>query len=195
MTTEPTPSTSLRSAPRIAPGGWRDVGVMMSTIAWISGFVTGTDRPNLFVTLGRNRRLARGWLHFAGTLMPGGRLPRRETELVILRVAHRRGCDYELDHHLHLGRRAGLTARDIDAVMWDGPTVGGPDRSARETAILAMVDELLEHHDVSDGTWAAAASHLDQRALIEVVMLVGHYDMLATAITALRIQPDRRRRG
>jgi len=31
--------------------------------------------------------------------------------------------------------------------------------------------------------------HFD-RELIELVMLVGHYDMLATAITTLRIQPD-----
>ncbi|MBS1836962.1 MAG: carboxymuconolactone decarboxylase family protein [Actinobacteria bacterium] len=183
-----------RNTPRIAPGGWREIGILTSTVAWLSGLVAGTDRPNLFATLGRHRRLAHGWLHFAGTLMPGGRLPRRETELVILRVAHRRDCDYELDHHIHLGRRAGVTARDVDAVTWDRGAPGGPAWSDREAAILAVVDDLIDTRDVDDDTWATAAGLLDERELIELVVLVGHYDMLATTITTLRIQADRRRR-
>ncbi len=40
--------------------------------------------------------------------MPGGRLPRRETELTILRVATLARSDYELAHDRHLGRRGGL---------------------------------------------------------------------------------------
>ena len=58
--------------------------------------MTGTEPPGVFLTLGRHRRLFWGWLLFAGSLMPGGRLPRRETELVILRVATLAGNDYEL---------------------------------------------------------------------------------------------------
>ena len=59
------------------------------------------------MTLGRHRPLFRGWLRFAGRLMPGGKLPRRETEMVILRVAHLRQCAYEFEHHARLARRAG----------------------------------------------------------------------------------------
>ena len=44
-----------------------------------------------------------------------------------------------------------------------------------------------------DVTWADLRTHLDEREAIELVMLVGHYEMLATAIAALRIQPDERR--
>ena len=33
-------------------------------------------------------------LHFSGKLMPGAKLSRHETEPVILRVAHLRGCQY-----------------------------------------------------------------------------------------------------
>jgi alkylhydroperoxidase family enzyme len=47
--------------------------------------------------------LFRRWLWFAGALMPGGRLPRDETELVILRVAHNTDCDYEWGHHERIG--------------------------------------------------------------------------------------------
>jgi AhpD family alkylhydroperoxidase len=126
--------------------------------------------------------------------MPGGRLRRRETELVILRVAHRRGCSYEFEHHRHLGAKAGVTAADLDAVTGEA-TPSLPGWTARERAILAAVDQLLDDHDVDDATWSRLAGELDERELIELVMLVGHYDMLATTIATLRIEPDRPRRG
>jgi AhpD family alkylhydroperoxidase len=165
------------------------VGWIGFAISAVSGLVSRTGPPNLFLTLGRHRRLFRGWLRFAARLMPAGTLPRRETELAILRVAHLRSCDYELEHHTHLAARAGLTPADIERVA-AGPTTGG--WSPREAAILATVDALHERQDLTDDEWTAIADHLDERSLIELVLLVGHYEMLATAIAALRIQPDRR---
>jgi AhpD family alkylhydroperoxidase len=178
------------NAARIAPGGRREVGLLAWGISRVAGRVGGTGPPNLFLTLGRHRRLFRGWLRFAGRLMPGGRLPRRETELVILRVAHLRSCMYEFDHHVRLGRRAGVTDADLARVL-EGPTAEG--WSPREHALLTAVDQLHTHQDLDDAAWAALRSHLDERASIELCMLVGHYEMLATFIGTLRIQPDARR--
>ena len=68
------------------------------------------------MTLARHRGLFRRWLWFAGGLMPGGRLSRRDTELVILRVAHNAGSEYEWGHHERIGRRVGLSAEEIARV-------------------------------------------------------------------------------
>ena len=38
-------------------------------------------------------------------------------------------------------------------------------------------------------------SSVDERAAIELVLLVGHYVMLASFLTTLRVEPDRRRGG
>ena len=178
------------STARIAPGERRDVGLLTWAISRVAGRVGGTNPPNLFLTLGRHRRLFRGWLRFAGRLMPGGRLPRRETELVILRVAHLRSCRYEFDHHVRLGRRAGLADADIARIA-EGPDAEG--WSLRERALLAAVDRLHHDQDLDDPTWSTVRAHLDEREAIELCMLVGHYEMLATVIAALRIEPDRRR--
>ena len=167
-----------KGLPRITPGGRRDIGVIGWVISWVSGRVSGTGPPNLFLTLGRNRKLFKGWLHFAGRLMPGGRLPRRETEMVILRVAHTRECEYEIAHHTHLAKKAGLD---------------GSPPTERDQALLTAVDELLATRDMSDAAWATLGRHLDDRERIELLLLVGHYDMLATAINTLRIEPDARR--
>src|SRR3954449_5366566 len=100
--------------PRIPPGDRRQFGLVNAAIVWVLGRATGGQPPHVFTTLARNRGLFRRWLWFAGGLMPGGKLPRRDTELVILRVAHNTGCDYERLHHEHLGRRAGLSAEEVE---------------------------------------------------------------------------------
>ena len=94
-----------RVEPRIAPGSRTEVGTFAWAFAHLAGRVIRSDPPHLFLTMGRRPALFRGWLRFAARLTPRGRLPRRETELVILRVAHLRDCAYEFEHHVRLGRR------------------------------------------------------------------------------------------
>jgi alkylhydroperoxidase family enzyme len=175
------------SDPRIRPGTRSDVGFINWTISQIAGRVARTNPPNLFLTLGRHPKLFRGWLRFAGHLMPGGTLSRRETEMVILRVAHLRDSTYELEQHTRMAKRVGMTQGEIDRV---GRGPAGEDWSSRERAMLEVTDELIATKDVADETWARVREHLDERKSIELVMLVGHYDMLATFIGTLRIEPD-----
>lgn len=177
-------------APRIAPGGRADVGLLTWLFALASGRVTRTTPPNLFLTLGRQRRLFHGWLHFAGRLMPGGALPRRESELVILRVAHLTDCAYEAAHHRRLAARAGLTSAEIERVV-DGPDAEG--WSERDRMLLRVTDELHRDRDLSDDAWASVGEHLDDATAIELLLLVTHYEMLATTINTLRIAVDRPR--
>lgn len=174
--------------PRIPPGGRRDVGLPVWLLARLAGRVTRTEPPAVFLVLGRHRRLFRGWLHFAGRLMPGGRLPRRETELVILRVAHLAGSDYEHAHHARLGRRAGLSDADVARVA-EGPSATG--WAVRERLLLEVADELHATRDLADPTWTRLRHELDEETCIELLMLVGHYEMLATTLSVLRLAPDR----
>lgn len=173
--------------PRISPGTRAQIGWLNWVIAYVSGRVTGTTPPNLFLTLARHRRLFRGWLRFAGRLMPGGTIPRRESELVILRVAHLRSSRYEFEHHVRLGRRVGLRDEDFVAVTRPLPESAWTDR---QRAILTAVDQLHSERNLDDHTWTALRSYLDERGCIELVMLVGHYEMLATLLETLRVSRD-----
>ena len=175
------------STARVAPGGRREVGLFAWVASRIGGRVAGTAPLNLFLTLGRHRKLFRRWLWFAGALMPGGKLPRRESELVILRVAHLRSSQYELEHHTRLGRRAGLDSGDLERVA-EGSAADG--WRPRERALLAAVEMLHASGDLDDATWSELRRHPDEREAIELCMLAGHYEMVATTIAALRIQPD-----
>ena len=173
--------------PRIGPGGPGDIGFVNHAIARVIGAATGGPPPNVFTTLARHRRLFRRWLRFAGALMPGGRLPRADTELLILRVAHNTGCEYEWGHHERLGRQAGLTSVEIERVR-QGP--GAEGWSARQVALLTAADELHADQRIADETWAGLRPLLDDEQLIELCMLVGHYEMLAGTLNTLGVEPD-----
>jgi AhpD family alkylhydroperoxidase len=175
------------TGPRISPGGRRELGLPIWVFSRLAGRATRTGPPAIFTTLGRGRGLFWGWLHFAGRLMPGGKLPRRETELVILRVATLRGCDYELEHHVRLGRRAGVTPADVERVRV-GSTADG--WQGHEELLMRVTEELLATRDLDDPTWAELRTAYDERTVIEILLLIGHYDMLATTLTTLRLEPD-----
>jgi NAD(P)-dependent dehydrogenase (short-subunit alcohol dehydrogenase family)/alkylhydroperoxidase family enzyme len=174
--------------PRLPPARPAQMGRVNAVIVDVIRRAAGTQRaPNLFTTLARHRRLFRGWLRFAGALMPRGVLPRPDTELVILRVAHNCHCEYEWGHHERLGQAAGLSAAAVERVK-EGPEVAG--WSARQVLLLRSADALHLSRDISDELWAALTSEFSEVELIELLLLVGHYEMLATTINTLRITPD-----
>jgi alkylhydroperoxidase family enzyme len=155
--------------------------------AALAGRRTRTAPPAVFLTLGRHQRVFWPWLAFAGALLSGGRLSRSETELVILRVATLAGSDYELAQHRGMARAAGLTAAEVDRVA-DGPDAAG--WSADQTLLLRVVDALHADEDLDDDLWTALVAAYDEPRALEVVLLAGHYRMLATALRVARVEPD-----
>ena len=157
--------------PRIPPGDRSQIGPVNAAIAWVLGRASGGRPPNIFTTLARHRGLFRRWLWFAGGLMPGGKLPRRDSELMILRVAHNTGCAYEWSHHERLGQRAGLSAEEVERVR-SGPDA--PGWSPRQKLFLRAVDEMHSDGEIGDELWPRLAAELDDRLLIELCLLIGH---------------------
>src|SRR3954447_5168927 len=182
-------------AARIPPGTRRQTGSLNALIARVIGLGAGTEGPPaLFTTLGRHRRLFRPWLRFASRLMPRGELPRRDAELVILRVAVLCDSAYEWTQHERIAPQAGLDEAAVARVR-DG--ADAPGWSERQAAIIRAVDELHATRMLGDETWSALrAAGLSDTQLIELPMLAGHYEMLAMTLNALRVPPDRfRARG
>jgi AhpD family alkylhydroperoxidase len=175
------------SGPRIPPGGPAEIGRVNYVIARLLGAAVGGEPPHVFTTLARHRRIFRRWLRFAGALIPGGVLPRADSELLILRVAHNTRCEYEWRHHEWLARAAGLSDEQI-AMVRDGPTAEG--WTERRALLLRAADELHAERTISASLWAALRPLLSDEELIELSLLVGHYEMLAMMLNALAVEPD-----
>jgi AhpD family alkylhydroperoxidase len=175
------------SSARVRPGNRREIGWLNAGIARLLGLAAGGKPPHVFTTIARHRGLFRRWLLFAGALMRRGKLPHAETELVILRVAHNTGCDYEWGHHERLGQRAGLSEEEVGRVR-EGPDAGG--WSERQALLLRAVDQLHADRRIDDELWRRLSQQLDAVRLIELCMLIGHYEMLAMTLNSLAVEPE-----
>ncbi|HEX8804129.1 MAG TPA: carboxymuconolactone decarboxylase family protein, partial [Acidimicrobiales bacterium] len=147
----------------------------------------GGEPPRVFTTLARHPRLFRRWLAFAAALLFRGRLPPVDRELVTLRTAWRCASAYVWVQHVRLARRAGLPPASVARVP-DGP--GAPGWTPRQRLLLLAADEIHDHRVITDRTWAGLAVELDERQLIELCLLAGHYEMLAATLNSLGVQPE-----
>lgn len=170
------------AASRIPPLDLRGSGLRRRTLAFaLSRFVRG-DAPTIFLVLMRHWRLFRAWLSFAARLMPFGKLDRRDTELAILRVGWLCRCRYEWGQHVAIGLRVGLTPEQVAGVARGAAWSGWEPRQA---ALLRAVDELQAGRILSPETWASLAAHFDEQRLLELCLLIGHYQMLAGTLNSL----------
>lgn len=144
----------------------------------------GARAVNIFATLVRAPGLFRRWLPFGGKLLRG-KLPARDRELAILRTAWLCEAPYEWAQHVVIAKGAGVTDAEVEAIA-TGPD--DPSWAAAEATLLSAVDQLHDDSVIDDETWAALAERYDERQLIELPMLVGHYHMIAYTLNSLGVQ-------
>lgn len=146
------------------------------------------SEKSIFNTMVRHPRLFKRWVPF-GTAMLYAKLPTRDRELLILRTALRCGCGYEWNEHTEIAATAGIEATEI-AMVEAGP--GDARWQPFDAALVRSVDELLDDHCISDATWQTLAERYDERLLIEVAMVVGHYYTTGLMLNTLRVPLDLR---
>lgn len=146
--------------------------------------VTDAPASNIFATLVRHPGLFRRWLPFGGKLL-SGKLPVRDRELLILRTAVLCDAEYEWGQHRLIGLSAGISEAEIARVR-EGAEAEGWDPF--DAALLRAADELHSRARISDPTWKALAARYDERQLIEVPMVVGHYHLVAFTLNSLGVE-------
>jgi AhpD family alkylhydroperoxidase len=176
---------------RIPSGRFRQLGPLNWVIAKVGARAVRAPEMHLMTTLGQHRLLFVVWSLYTGRLLRG-RLPAADSELVILRVAHLRACEYELQHHRRMARNQGLDVQKQAAIFaWPDTDKGvAGTLSARQFALLAATDELINDRTITASTWQQLAGHLDRRQLIEFCLLATQYDGLAATMSALDIPLD-----
>ena len=145
------------------------------------------DPLNVFATLAHNPRVLKRFSLFAGLFLAKNSIPVREREIVILRVAWNCRSIYEFGQHTVIGRQCGLVDAEITDLAREQPV---RQWSARDSALIAMSDELCRNNDIGDSTWSALQSGWSDGELVELIMLVGSYRALAGFLNAARVERD-----
>jgi len=172
----------------LLPEEWDD-----NVVKALSGFVSPErvekrDAGTALGTMARNPKLTRSFLRFNGYLLFSSTLPADLRELAVLRVAHRRGCEYEWVHHVEMAQQEGITAEAIENVQRDHAAQTADSDLHR--LIITAVDELETRSNLSDDTWAALSEHLDERQRMDLVFTVGCYGLLAMAFNTFGVLPE-----
>jgi alkylhydroperoxidase family enzyme len=146
----------------------------------------GSPAANIFSTLVRHPGLFRKWMPFGGKLL-AGKLPARDRELLILRTGWRCQSEYEWGQHVIIGKAAGVTDEEIERLKV-GPEA--PGWGPFDAVLVRAADELHDDACISDATWKALTERYDEKQMVEVPMLVGHYHMVSFTLNSLGVQRE-----
>lgn len=162
-------------------------GLMFRSLSLFSGWFGRQEVPDVMTVLHRHPRLFWPWLLFASRLMPYGRLLPAEREKIILRTGWNCRSRYEWGQHVDIALSAGVTDEDIRRVA-EGP---GAWPEPRARALMLACDEMHRDKCVSSATWQLLMEHYSEPLLIEIVMLIGHYEMIAGFLNSagLELEP------
>lgn len=129
--------------------------------------------------------LAKNFLAFNNYQLQRGSLSVRWRELAILRVAHRRQSAYEWGQHVKMALDGDITTEEIDRLAHGNDGFDGVDR-----LVLEATDELLTVGRIGDAVLRRINDSLDTRQVMDLVFVVGTYNMLAMAFDTWRLVPE-----
>jgi 4-carboxymuconolactone decarboxylase len=114
-----------------------------------------------------------------------GHLTGRARELSILTVAARRESDFEWQSHTGIATNLGIGDDVLDAIR------GGDDpltlTDPTERAVVAGTTDLLAGGELGDDEYAELVGFIGEEGVVELVVLVGYYELLARLLRVLKV--------
>jgi hypothetical protein len=110
-------------------------------------------------------------------------LPPRDRQILVLRTLALSDEVYEARHHELISYGAGLSDADIEAARTDGASL-----TPFEHLLVKAADELVEDRRLSNATWAGLAERYSQIEMMELVAVVGAYNMMAMLTMSFGIE-------
>ena len=140
---------------------------------------------NLFQSMGHVPEAMQAYMRYGTALWNAGDLSTRERELAILTIARTVRAPYEWHQHVELGRDAGITTEEINAIA-HGDDTAFPER---EQAIMRYASAVATG-TVVDPLFEAAVEVTDTETVVGLTMLAGHYLMTARILDSLSVPID-----
>ena len=144
---------------------------------------------NIFRMMANAETAFRPWLRWGAALLSELALDPLARELAILRVARLTPhAEYEWVQHVAIARSVGATDAQIAALERDHAEAEA--FSAPERAVLAFTTEVVRDARASDATLAALGETLSPREIVELLMVIGQYMMVARVMATTRMELD-----
>jgi AhpD family alkylhydroperoxidase len=128
------------------------------------------------------------WRAYTDELLRELELDPVDRELAILQMARLRDCEYQWVHHVALARAVGVGADQIAAIK-DGRE-DDPSLEEAQREVLRFAHEVILEGEASEEAVAAVAERRGPRAVVELLLVLGHWSAICSLIQTLGLQPD-----
>ena len=108
-------------------------------------------------------------------------------EVAILRVGYISKSAYEVFHHEGLGREVGLSDAQIAAIKAGRPD---PVLTPAQQAVMAFADDVILNVRAGDATLAAVRAHLSDRAVVDLILVIGLYMTVSRLLETAGVELD-----
>jgi alkylhydroperoxidase family enzyme len=121
-------------------------------------------------------------------LMMESQLDPQLREIAILRVGYLSRAAYEIYHHEAIGRGVGLSEQQLEAIR--AGDAAAAVLTPPQRAVLAFADDVVLNVRAGDDTLQAVRGVLDDRGLVDLIMVIGCYMMVARLLETTGVDID-----
>lgn len=186
--TDPNTREDTERAPRILPLSPDELSPEALELATRLRSAFGhqtSEIPKVMATMLRHPVLYEAQVDYfvrrAGALIGDPRL----REIALLRMSWLCQSGYLWGEHVAIGKTVGLTSEEIDRITRGAAEEGWTEL---EAALIAAVDEMRETATISDANWEILAANSSEQELIELLILIGDYQLASSLYNALRVE-------
>jgi 4-carboxymuconolactone decarboxylase len=159
---------------------------------------------NIFGTLAHAETVFRPFLRFGGAVLGAMALDPVVRELAILTVAKEAEAKYEWIQHVPIAKTVGATDEQIAAIAEADSCApeGSDERIARaasgggvfdgaQQAAIELAAAVVRGPRISDDLYDCVRAQFSEREIVELLIAIGDYLMLARVMTVLEVDLDR----
>ena len=144
---------------------------------------------NIFRMMANADSAFRPWLRWGAALLRELQLDPLMRELAILRVARLTPhAEYEWVQHVPIAQAVGATDEQVAAI--DRDETEADCFSEAERRVLRFTTEVVRDARAADGTLDALTEVLSSREIVELLMVIGNYMMLARVMATTHMELD-----
>jgi alkylhydroperoxidase family enzyme len=150
-----------------------------------AAFERGLPPLHIFRLMAHAESAFRPWLRFGGAVLSQMELEPLLRELAILRVAAvTPGAEYEWVQHEPIARAVGATDEQVEAAR-TGARIDGD-----AGLVIRFTEQVVANAAPDDATFGEMTDRFSSRGIIELLLAIGQYMMLARVMATARIDVE-----
>ena len=140
--------------------------------------------PNVFRAMAHSPEMLEAFLALNATL-PKTQLDGKLRELAYIKTSELNACDYCLHHHRTLGKKAGLSDRQVaDTAIFES----SPAYDDLQRDVMRYAEQVTRHINVDDALFNRLKQTLSERQIVELAMTVGIANFTNRVTETLRLE-------